>query len=175
MQTCFFAISGVLPRDEAIEQIKKSIKKTYGKRGEAVVQRNFRSSRSHPSQSSEVPVPAKSPAIFQIEGASVSKKHLNLYKMFLVQCWLLKEIMSRSVLLPHDGTFPTATSQWEKRNISLEIPVWDPDICIQCGKCVFVCPHAVIRMKVYDDYCTWNNAPETFKSIDAKFQGCSRK
>jgi len=72
--------------------------------------------------------------------------------------------------MPHDGTFPTATSQWEKRNISLEIPVWDPEICIQCGKCVLVCPHAVIRMKVYDGQLL-ADAPETFKSIDAKFKG----
>ena len=71
--------------------------------------------------------------------------------------------------MPVDGTFPTGTAQWEKRNIALEIPVWDPDICIQCGKCSFVCPHAVIRQKVYDPSLL-GNAPATFKSIDAKFK-----
>ncbi|HEY9089913.1 MAG TPA: pyruvate:ferredoxin (flavodoxin) oxidoreductase [Anaerolineaceae bacterium] len=168
MQTCFFAISGVLPRDVAIAEIKKSIKKTYGKRGEAVVQKNFEAvdetlAHLHPvnvpaavssSFARREPVPAQAPAfVKEVLGPIIAGKGDDLP-------------VSK---LPIDGTFPTATAQWEKRNISLEIPVWDPNLCIQCGKCVMVCPHAVIRQKVYEP-ALLELAPETFKSMDAKFK-----
>ena len=168
MQTCFFAISGVLPRDEAIEEIKKSIKKTYGKRGEAVVQRNFEAVDHTLAQLKEVKVPAV-PAGSVIRRAAVSDNAPAFVKDVLGKIVVFEGEDLPVSAMPVDGTFPTGTSQYEKRNLALEIPVWEQDLCIQCGKCVIVCPHAVIRQKVYDPaYLT--GAPETFKSIDAKFK-----
>ena len=168
MQTCFFAISGVLPRDLAIEEIKKSIKKTYGKRGEAVVLKNFEAVDHALANLHEVKVPAqvtntvgRRPAI----GADAPEFVRDVLGPMLV---FEGDNLPVSAM-PIDGTFPTGTSQYEKRNIALEIPAWDPDTCIQCGKCVMVCPHAVIRMKVYDP-ALLSNAPAGFKSIDAKFR-----
>jgi len=168
MQTCFFAISGVLPKDEAIKEIKKYIKKTYGKRGEAVVQQNFAAVDSSLENLYQVevpekvtststmlpPVPADAPEfVVDVLGSIIGKDGDNLP-------------VSK---LPNDGTYPTGTTQYEKRDIALEIPVWEPDLCIQCGKCAFVCPHAVIRTKVYEP-AVLESAPKTFKSIDAKFR-----
>ena len=168
MQTCFFAISGVLPRDEAITAIKVAIKKTYSKRGEAIVQKNYAAvdqalahlyKVDYPDSVSStltrrLPVPDESPEF-------------------------VREVLGKLIAgygddvpvsaFPVDGTYPSGTTQWEKRNLSLEIPVWEDDLCIQCGKCAFVCPHAVIRQKVYEP-ALLENAPETFKSIDAKFK-----
>ncbi len=169
MQTCFFAISGVLPRDEAIDEIKKSIKKTYGKRGEAVVKRNFEAVDQTLANLHEVSY-ANSAASNESMNTSVSGKAPEFVRNVLNPMMIYEGDNVPVSAMPHDGTFPTATSQWEKRNIALEIPVWDPDVCIQCGKCVFVCPHAVIRMKVYDGELL-KDAPETFKSMDAKFKG----
>ena len=162
MQTCFFAISGVLPRGEAIAAIKQAIQETYGKRGEAVVQKNFAAvdqALSHlhqvnvPEQVSATfdvlpPVPARAPAfVREVVGTIIAGNG---------------DALPVSAL-PIDGTFPTATAQWEKRNIAQQIPVWDAELCIQCGKCVMVCPHAVIRAKVYDSLLL-SNAPPTFKT-----------
>jgi pyruvate-ferredoxin/flavodoxin oxidoreductase len=169
MQTCFFAISGVLPRDEAIEQIKKSIEKTYGKRGEAVVLRNFEAVDHTLANLHVVNYPENSSSALNVRPA-MAKEAPEFVRNVLGPMFVYEGDSIPVSALPHDGTFPTATSQWEKRNISLDIPVWDPEVCIQCGKCVFVCPHAVIRMKVYDGHIL-NTAPETFKSIDAKFKG----
>jgi pyruvate-ferredoxin/flavodoxin oxidoreductase len=169
MQTCFFAISGVLPRDEAIAEIKKSIKKTYGKRGEAVVQRNYDAVDATLANLHEVVVPALA-ASNEHRHPGIAKEAPEFVRDVLGPMLAFEGDDIPVSAMPHDGTFPTATSQWEKRNISLEIPVWDPEVCIQCGKCAFVCPHAVIRMKVYDDRFL-ADAPETFKSIDAKFKG----
>jgi len=168
MQTCFFAISGILPKEQAIEEIKKSIEKTYGKRGEAVVKQNFAAvdtALAHmfkvdiPDQVSSTipmlpPVPEAAPEyVREVLGKIIDRRGDEV---------LVSE-------MPVDGTFPTATTQWEKRNVALEIPVWDPDLCIQCGKCAFVCPHATIRTKVYQDSYL-EEAPATFKHIDAKFR-----
>jgi pyruvate-ferredoxin/flavodoxin oxidoreductase len=169
MQTCFFAISGVLPRDEAIGQIKKSIEKTYGNRGEAVVERNFEAVDHTLANLHEVKYPQELSSSLKWLPA-MAKEAPEFVRNVLGPMSIFEGDDVPVSAMPHDGTFPTATSQWEKRNISLEIPVWDPEICIQCGKCVFVCPHAVIRMKVYDDHYL-ENAPETFKAIDAKFKG----
>ncbi|GAP16454.1 pyruvate:ferredoxin (flavodoxin) oxidoreductase [Levilinea saccharolytica] len=168
MQTCFFAISGVLPRDEAIAQIKKSIKKTYGKRGEAVVQSNFEAVDSTLAHLREVKVPA------QVTSTVTRRPAVSDKAPEFVQNVLGKMIASEGDSLPVsgmpvDGTFPTGTTMWEKRNIALEIPVWEPDLCIQCGKCAFVCPHAVIRQKVYAP-AELEGAPATFKHVDAKFK-----
>ncbi len=169
MQTCFFAISGVLPREEAIEKIKYSIEKTYGKRGEAVVQRNFEAVDHTLMNLFEVKVPAKVSSDF-IRRDSVSIGAPDFVKNVLGPMLAFEGDALPVSAFPQDGTFPTGTSQYEKRNISLEIPVWDAEICIQCGKCAFVCPHAVIRMKVYDEQYLLN-APATFKSMEAKFKG----
>ncbi|TLN24466.1 pyruvate:ferredoxin (flavodoxin) oxidoreductase, partial [bacterium] len=168
MQTCFFAISGVLPRDEAIAQIKKSIKKTYIKRGEAVVQRNYDAVDASLAHLFEVKVPEKV--------SSTIPRRLPVpadAPQFIADS--LGPIIANEgddlpvSGMPVDGTFPTGSAAYEKRNISLEIPVWEPDLRIQCGKCAMVCPHAVIRMKVYEP-ALLETAPATFKSMDAKFK-----
>ncbi len=168
MQTCFFAISGVLPRDEAIEQIKKSIKKTYGKRGDAVVAKNFAAVDQTLEHLREVKVPANSFSDFGRRDA-VAVKAPEFVRTSLGPLMIFEGDDVPVSKMPVDGTFPTDTAQWEKRNIALEIPVWEADLCIQCGKCAFVCPHAVIRSKVYDP-ALLADAPATFKSLDAKFK-----
>ena len=168
MQTCFFAISGVLPRKEAIEQIKKSIKKTYGKRGEAVVQQNFAAVDQTLAHLKKVKVPSEATST-QTRRSPVPAEAPDFVKNVLGPIMVFEGDQLPVSAMPVDGTFPTATTQWEKRNITLEIPVWEPDLCIQCGKCAFVCPHAVIRMKVYDP-AELEGAPVTFKHLDAKFK-----
>ncbi|HEX6036362.1 MAG TPA: pyruvate:ferredoxin (flavodoxin) oxidoreductase, partial [Anaerolineales bacterium] len=172
MQTAFFAISGILPREAAIAEIKHSIEKTYGKRGEAVVKKNFEAVDATIANLHEVKVPA--------EITSKTTRRLsvpNEAPEFVRN--VLGEIIGANgdnipvSAFPVDGTFPTGTTQWEKRNIALEIPVWDENICIQCGKCVMVCPHAVIRHKVYDENLL-ANAPETFKHMPSKFKEFSQ-
>ena len=168
MQTAFFAISGVLPREQAIEEIKKAIKKTYGKRGEAVVRQNYAAVDSTLENLFEVKVPDKVTAS-ATRRAPVSEAAPDFVRNVLGTMIAQNGDNVPVSAMPVDGTFPTATTQWEKRNLALEIPVWDADLCIQCGKCVFVCPHAVIRQKVYDEKLL-KGAPETFKSTNAKFK-----
>jgi pyruvate-ferredoxin/flavodoxin oxidoreductase len=168
MQTCFFAISGVLPREQAIDEIKHAIEKTYGKRGEAVVKRNFEAVDQTLENLYEVkvpgsvtsgltrrpPVPEKAPQFVQdVLGTIIAGNGDDLPVS----------------AFPTDGTYPSATTQWEKRNITLEIPVWEKDICIQCGKCTLVCPHAVIRAKVYDP-AYLKDAPESWLSANARWK-----
>src|SRR5262249_848308 len=149
MQTCFFAISGVLLRDEAIAAIKHAIEKTYKKRGEAVVRKNFAAVDAALDHLVEVQVPAEPTSTLQLP------RPLPRAAPEFVQNVIGPMIAGNGDTLPVsavpvDGTYPSGTAKWEKRNIALEIPVWDKDICIQCGKCVLVCPHSVIRSKVYD-------------------------
>jgi len=166
MQTCFFAISGILPRDEAIDQIKKSIKKTYGAKGDRIVQMNFNAVDQAVANMHEVavldhvtsdfeqppPIPDEAPQYMRdVLGTIISYKGDTLPVS----------------AFPVDGIFPTASTKWEKRNIALEIPVWEEDICTQCGKCIIACPHAAIRHKVYDPELL-RDAPPTFKSADYK-------
>ncbi|MCA9256824.1 MAG: 2-oxoacid:acceptor oxidoreductase family protein, partial [Phycisphaerales bacterium] len=166
MQTCFFAVSGVLPKDEAIAAIKKAIKKTYGAKGDEVVKKNWEAVDTTLANLFEVAIPdAPSSNIsipLPVSGESPA----------FVQSVLGEMIAGRGdylpvSALPIDGTFPTDTAQWEKRNIAHEIPVWDPKTCIQCAKCAIVCPHATIRIKAYDS-SHLPSAPSTFKSIDAR-------
>jgi pyruvate-ferredoxin/flavodoxin oxidoreductase len=167
MQVCFFALAGVLPREDAIEQIKKSIRKTYGKKGDAIVAMNIKAVDSALEHLYEVPIPAAVE-----ENAPVLRPPIPDTAPLFVHD-VLGKISARKgdelpvSALPNDGTYPTATTKWEKRNIADEIPVWDADVCVQCGKCVLVCPHAVIRAKVYEE-SQLANAPETFKSTNAK-------
>ncbi len=168
MQTCFFAISGVLPREEAIASIKHAIEKTYGKRGEAVVKKNFAAVDAALSHLHEVKVPDSATSTFDM------RPPVPAQAPDFVQHVTARIISGDGDLLPTsafpvDGTFPTGTARWEKRNIALEIPVWDEDLCIQCGKCVLVCPHAVIRAKVYDS-AALEGAPEGFKSVPARWK-----
>jgi len=168
MQTCFFAISGVLPREEAIAQIKKAIKKTYGKRGDAVVQKNFDAVDQTLANLKEVAVPSSANASFGLLPA-VPAQAPKFVKDVLGKIIALDGDSLPVSAMPIDGTFPTGTTQWEKRNIALEIPVWEKDLCIQCGKCAFVCPHATIRQKIYDPKLL-AGAPASYKSVDAKFK-----
>jgi pyruvate-ferredoxin/flavodoxin oxidoreductase len=166
MQVCFFALAGVLPREEAIAQIKKAIRKTYGKKGEAVVQMNLTAVDQTLDNLHEVPVGTP----VAVGDVAVVASHHNPVPdrapAFVRD--VLGPMMARHgddlpvSALPVDGTYPTGTTQWEKRNIATEIPVWDPDVCVQCGKCVMVCPHSVIRAKVYEPE-RLADAPATFK------------
>jgi len=172
MQTAFFAISGILPREAAIAEIKHSIEKTYGKRGEAVVKKNFEAVDATIANLYEVKVPVK-----------VTSKMTRRLPVPAEAPEFVRNVLGEIIgangdnipvsAFPIDGTFPTGTTQWEKRNIALEIPVWDEKLCIQCGKCVMVCPHAVIRHKVYDEKLV-AGAPETFKHTAAKFKEFSQ-
>ncbi|HKM82759.1 MAG TPA: pyruvate:ferredoxin (flavodoxin) oxidoreductase [Candidatus Acidoferrum sp.] len=168
MQTCFFAISGVLPREEAITAIKKAILDTYGKRGEAVVQMNYAAVDAALAHMHEVKVPAKVTALFDMLPA-VSLQAPKFVRDVLGTIITGNGDSLPVSAMPIDGTFPTGTAMWEKRNIAKEIPVWDEALCIQCGKCVLVCPHAVIRAKVYDSSLL-KNAPETFKSSKPRWR-----
>jgi pyruvate-ferredoxin/flavodoxin oxidoreductase len=166
MQTCFFAISGILPRDEAIAKIKGAIKKTYGSKGDEVVQKNFNAVDQTLANLYEVEVPGQvtSDTDFQ---PPVPEEAPDFVKDVTAMIIAGKGDDLPVSKMPIDGTYPSATTQWEKRNITLDVPIWDADICIQCNKCVNVCPHAVIRAKVYDPKYA-ENAPETFKSTKVK-------
>jgi pyruvate-ferredoxin/flavodoxin oxidoreductase len=173
MQTCFFAISGVLPREEAIEAIKHAIEKTYGKRGESVVKKNFAAVDAALDHLHEVKVPAAVTATFDIRPAVPAEAPDFLQKVTAKMLMGEGDDLPVSAM-PIDGTFPSATAQWERRNIALEIPEWDEALCIQCGKCVLVCPHAVIRAKVYDEG-QLAGAPPTFKSTAARWKDMKEK
>ncbi len=164
MQTCFFAISNIIPKDEAIAKIKSAIEKTYGKKGEKIVKLNFEAVDKTLANLHKIDYPKKITS--NIEMVSPIPDYAPPF---------VKEVVKKIIegrgdevkvsQMPPDGTFETGTTQYEKRNIALEIPVWEPSICIQCGKCAFVCPHATLRIKVYDPSYL-KDAPETFKSMD---------
>jgi pyruvate-ferredoxin/flavodoxin oxidoreductase len=166
MQVCFFALSGVLPKDEAIEAIKKSIKKTYGRKGEEVVQKNLKAVDNTLANLFEVPLTSK------VNGTGGYLPPITPDAPPFVRNVLGTLAAGRGDDLPvsafpRDGTFPTATAQFEKRNLALEIPVWNEAICIQCLKCTTICPHATIRAKVCDA-AQMDGAPATFKSAAAR-------
>ena len=166
MQTCFFAISGVLPREEAIAAIKYAVKKTYGNKGEEIVRQNFDAIDQTLANLHEVTIPER------VTSTLTRPPLVSHEAPEFVQNVIAPILGGRGDSLPVsafpvDGTFPTATAQWEKRNIALEIPVWDPEICIQCGKCSLACPHAAIRPKIYDPKLL-EKAPPTFKHTPYK-------
>ncbi len=167
MQVCFFALSGVLPKDEAITAIKNSIKKTYGKKGEEVVNMNLKAVDNTLEHLHEVKVVEN-----KANGAGPLLPAITPNAPDFVRNILGKIAAGEGddlpvSVFPKDGTFPTATAQYEKRNLALDIPVWDEKTCIQCLKCVAICPHATIRAKVYDA-ADLKDAPETFKSCDSR-------
>jgi pyruvate-ferredoxin/flavodoxin oxidoreductase len=166
MQVCFFAIAGVLPRDRAIEAIKASIVETYGRKGDDIVKMNLDAVDSTLENLHEVAVPAASAAGFEMPGA-VSAAAPKFVRDVLGEIIAGRGDMLPVSAMPCDGTFPTGTATWEKRNIALEIPVWDTQVCIQCGKCAMVCPHSVIRIKVFDP-SELEKAPPTFKACDSR-------
>jgi pyruvate-ferredoxin/flavodoxin oxidoreductase len=169
MQVCFFALAGILPRDEAIAEIKQSIQKTYGKKGDEIVQMNLNAVDRTLERLFAVEIPERT-----VETRNFASLHAPVSGNAPA---FVRDVLGKMIsgqgdtlpvsALPVDGTFPTGTAQWEKRNIAQEIPVWDADVCIQCGKCVMVCPHSVIRGKVYEPGVL-DGAPATFKSTEAR-------
>jgi pyruvate-ferredoxin/flavodoxin oxidoreductase len=174
MQTCFFALIEratsvpLLSRERAIAEIKEAIEKTYGKRGEAVVQQNFAAVDASLSRLHQVEIPAAASSTFRRPPVVPEFAPDFIHKVTALIIAGLGDLLPVSAL-PVDGTYPSGTTKWEKRNIATEVPVWDEEICIQCGKCAFVCPHAVIRLKVYDP-SNLEGAPEGFKSAPARFK-----
>ena len=150
MQTCFFAISKIFPKDEAITMIKNSIKKTYGAKGDKIVEMNFNAVDQTLSNLFEVAVPEKVTSKLQLQPAVSGNAPEFVADVTAKMIAGFGDDIPVSKM-PCDGTFPTATAKWEKRNIALEVPIWDKDICIQCNKCVIVCPHATIRAKVFEE------------------------
>ncbi|MGO8865698.1 MAG: pyruvate:ferredoxin (flavodoxin) oxidoreductase [Alphaproteobacteria bacterium] len=169
LQTCFFAVSGVLPREEAIGRIKEAIRKSYAEKGEDVVRRNFKAVDGALARLFEVKVPAEATSPW--EPAPLVPASAPAF----VRRVTAKMLEGRGdeipvSLMPVDGTFPSGTAAFEKRNIADAVPVWEPDICIQCGHCSFVCPHAVIRAK-YFDFGKLAEAPASFKSAPINVRG----
>ncbi len=170
MQVCFFALAGVLPRDEAIDRIKQSIRKTYSKKGEAVVAMNLQAVDR--TLENLYPVPYTTYTATETPQPEAAKSWVPDTAPAFVRD-VLAPMMARHgdnlpvSVLPVDGTYPSGTAQWEKRYIAQEVPVWEPDVCVQCGKCVMVCPHAVIRTKVVEPTAL-EQAPDTFKTAPAR-------
>jgi pyruvate-ferredoxin/flavodoxin oxidoreductase len=161
LQTCFFALAGVLDQDEALARIKAAIEKSYGKRGRTVVERNFAAVDAALEGLQEVTVPG------EISGdlhrlPPVPEEAPDFVQRVTAMMIAGKGDLLPVSALPVDGTFPTGTARWEKRSIAHEIPIWDPEICIDCAKCALVCPHAAIRMKVYEPIAA-QGEPEGFK------------
>jgi len=166
MQTCFFALSGVLPRDEAIAEIKGAIEKTYGKKGEEVVRRNWAAVDAALDHLEEVRYPAH-PTTDRTRPPIVADAAPDFVKKVTGVMLAGKGDLLPVSAFPVDGTWPTGTCKWEKRNIGQEIPIWDKDVCIQCNKCAMVCPHAAIRAKVYEP-ALLAGAPDAFQSQEYK-------
>jgi len=168
MQTGFFVLSGILPREEAVEEIKEGIRKSYGKRGKAVVEKNYAAVNAALEGLYEIEVPDE--VTSEVEMPPVVPEEAPDFMHDVTTLMMSRKGENLPVsAMPVDGTWPSGTTRWEKRNIALEVPVWQPQVCIQCGRCVLYCPHAVIRSKVYDDTYL-DEAPPTFKSIDARWR-----
>ncbi|HMQ48582.1 MAG TPA: pyruvate:ferredoxin (flavodoxin) oxidoreductase [Saprospiraceae bacterium] len=169
MQVCFFALAGVLPREEAIARIKKSIEKTYFKKGKAVIEKNFQAVDATLEHLYEVNVPEQVSNERVMLAAVPEQAPAFVHQVTAMMMKGLGDQLPVSKL-PNDGTYPTGTTQWEKRNIADRVPAWEADHCIQCGNCSFVCPHSVIRAKFYNKNFL-KNAPEGFKSAPINAKG----
>jgi pyruvate-ferredoxin/flavodoxin oxidoreductase len=169
MQTCFFALSGVLPKDEAIAQIKKAIEKTYSKKGAEIVQLNFKAVDASLDHLYKVKVPAKTNSDRGM--AAMVPAHAPEFVQQVTAPMLAGHGDDLPVsMIPVDGTYPSGTAAFEKRNVSDFIPLWEPDLCIQCGNCSYVCPHSVIRAKFYNE-ALLGGAPEKFQSTEVAARG----
>ncbi|HEY6245997.1 MAG TPA: pyruvate:ferredoxin (flavodoxin) oxidoreductase [Pyrinomonadaceae bacterium] len=168
MQTCFFALSGVLEREDALTKIKEFIRKSYGKRGEPVVRQNFAAVDAALAHLHEVAVPGTVTSTWEIK-SKVPDSAPEFVRNLTGEIIAGRGDQLPVSAFPEDGTFPVGTACWEKRNIAQEVPVWEPDLCIECGKCMLVCPHSTIRAKVCspDDL---NNVPAAFKTMPAKWR-----
>jgi pyruvate-ferredoxin/flavodoxin oxidoreductase len=166
MQTCFFAISGILPKDEAIEKIKEAVKKTYGKKGERLLERNYAAIDATLNGLSQVQVPGQVTSNFD-RPPVVPASAPDFVQRVTATLIAGKGNELPVSLMPADGTWPTGTTQFEKRNIALELPKWEEDLCTHCGKCPLVCPHAAIRAKVFPADLT-EKGPETFQHVQIK-------
>jgi pyruvate-ferredoxin/flavodoxin oxidoreductase len=169
LQTCFFALSGVLPRERAIEEIKKSIKKTYGRRGDDVVQRNFQAVDDTLARLFPVTIPAAASANWERQSPVPASAPEFIRRVTALMLEGRGDEVPVS-MMPVDGTWPSGTAAWEKRNIAETVPVWDQDTCIQCGQCSFVCPHGVIQAR-YFDAGRLDSAPSGFKSAPINVRG----
>ena len=169
LQTCFFALSGVLPRDEAIARIKHAIEKTYSRKGADVVAKNFEAVDRTLANLHEIAVPAKASATFDLISLVPASAPRFVREVTAPMMAGRGDAIPVS-LMPVDGTFPVGTSVWEKRNVSDIVAVWDADLCIQCGQCAFACPHAVIRTK-YFDAAVLDDAPAAFASAPINVRG----
>jgi pyruvate-ferredoxin/flavodoxin oxidoreductase len=169
MQTCFFAISGILPRTEAIEHIKKAISKTYFKKGKAVIEKNFNAVDETLAHLFEMKVPSTVNATKKIPPVISQKAPSFVQDVIGVMMDNRGDELPVS-LIPPDGTYPSGTSKWEKRNIAERVATWEPQLCIQCGNCSFVCPHAVIRAKFYHQDLL-SDAPDGFQSVPINARG----
>jgi pyruvate-ferredoxin/flavodoxin oxidoreductase len=169
LQTCFFAISGVLSKNEAIRRIKESIRKTYGDKGEDIVRRNFQAVDDTLSRLFEVNVPEKITSTWDRQPLVPPTAPEFVHKV-TARIFEGRGDEIPVSLMPIDGTYPSGTCAFEKRNISDLVAAWEPDICIQCGQCSFVCPHAVIRAKYYDE-SRLDGAPAMFKSAPINVRG----
>lgn len=166
MQVCFFALSGILSKETALEEIRSAIYETYGKKGDEIVQMNLKAVENTLSELFEVKVPDKADGMGEMP-PPVAPSAPEFVRETLGRMISGKGDTVPVSVMPPDGTFPTGTTKWEKRNLAVEIPSWEPDICIQCGKCAIVCPHGVIRIKAYDSEHL-EGAPQKFKSTDAR-------
>jgi pyruvate-ferredoxin/flavodoxin oxidoreductase len=166
MQTCFFSISGVLPADAAVKAIKDAVEKTYGRKGKRLVELNFKAIDETLENLREITIPGKTDAAFNLTGP-VTDSAPDFVKNVTGEIIAGRGDQIPVSLLPIDGTFPSGTAAYEKRNIALEIPVLDENLCTQCGKCPLVCPHGVIRSKVFDESLL-EGASSSFKSMPVK-------
>jgi len=167
MQAAFFKISGVLPEEQAMEMIQAAVEDTYGKKGGKVVEMNIKGAEIAVDRIERVEYPAEATGKVRMR-PPVPADAPEFVKNVTAEIIAGRGDQLPVSAMPIDGTFPTATTQYEKRNIAIEIPVWDPDVCIQCNQCAYVCPHATIRPKVYPGEYANGNAPATFKAMEAK-------
>jgi len=167
MQAAFFKISGVLPEEKAMDMIQAAVEDTYGIKGAKVVEANVRAAEIGVGRIEQVNYPQQVTSAITMR-PPVPAHAPEFVKKVTAEIIALRGDQLPVSALPVDGTFPTATTQYEKRNIATEVPVWDPDACIQCNQCSFICPHATIRMKVYDAQYANGSSPATFKSMEAK-------
>ena len=170
MQTCFFALSGIMPKEEAIEKIKAAAQKTYAKKGQDIIRRNFAAIDQALLHLEQVTVPDKVTSQYDPDPMEAFAQAPDFVKQVTSEIIHGKGDLIPVSQLPVDGTFPTGTTQWEKRSIALEIPIWSESLCIQCGNCSVVCPHAAIRAKFFDQE-SLDTAPEDFKSIHVTARG----